>query len=1410
MSYTKTDQLVPWGPGKIHPPVASTHDDPTTLSPSDGDRHIVGTGSDVWAGQDGKVATYNDTTLAWEFTTLNTGDMVFDVNQSLNLTYDGSSPTAASGGGSGADGISITGANISGDNLILTRSGGEPDINAGDVRGPAGPTGDAGANGSDGASGPSGIDGKTIWNGDRAPFDEGSGSPDGSDGDFWIRTDTSDIYGPRDSGAWGSATSLIGDSGSTGPAGAAGADGATILNGTDDPTSTDPGSEGDFYIKTDTNEIYGPKTVSGWGSPTSLVGPSGGGGTAITQLNTSVEVVDTGSDGEIIMKTEGSDRWKVTQGGHILPQSNDSYDIGSAEYKVRDLYVSDSSLWVGDQHKVQISDGKMKFRKRKVTAIPPVFVTWNTAIPGDDQYVDEAAILAGLIALLNAAPYNATPPYDGSTTWADISLDHLTIFANLPRSNVDGDADGGLGRTNQGPNDIFRVDQVGDWDEDFEAGAGGETGPQGPAGSDGSAGVAGDTGPAGAAGADGATILNGTDDPTSTDPGSEGDFYIKTDTNEIYGPKTVSGWGSPTSLVGPSGGGGTAITQLNTSVEVVDTGSDGEIIMKTEGSDRWKVTQGGHILPQSNDSYDIGSAEYKVRDLYVSDSSLWVGDNHKITIDTSGKMKFRKRKTNSVPAAVIAAGGNSGNALAHSGKGALSDMKLKHWKAYMQTLAGQGGAQINDIFRQDTEDYEEDISVGSELSFGIPVENYGEIGGGDDKAAFIAAFNSGDKIELVAGKTYNLAGWSEYSTVQSLRLNGNGATISVSEHFIRALHSVEITNCKFVGDDTLAKTVVRNLLSDTSSDSDLMLDFINNTCNYINPVYIERPFERVRIERNIIKNNKGVSIRLGTNNRSSQDLWKNMYIQDNIIDGVSAALGHTSDIGILVYGQQAHIKNNIIKNIDGLSVATECHGIYTKCRMAIISGNIIENIVSEATTTGITIKGVPRDLHTDFVADMLANSGIPVSVDGYSTLVLNNNIEDSGKMSALRVLCDDCLVANNVVNDPWIGLYLHTGGHNQSRVKFSNNIVRGTGRDGAFGAKFSLSGEFIDLVGNDFFDFGGSGGGGLSLTTGPALANPQEPVDAKFVTIRGNKFHNCYMGSNIGPRDVVNLSVIDNHIYGTSDYIFYFGVNSLAPQAVDYVYIAATIAGGGPVPSLSTDTGSGVPGVTAVANAGANQAVAIGALVSLDGSGSSDLGGGSLVYSWTLTSPEGSSASLSDPAVESPTFTPDVEGEYVLALSVRGAKTAKFRDVEFRGNRHHGTLGVAAVNWGAGNTPINYTIEQELSLQTTDHSDVFPFGTRMLINEVLYIETDIIAKSENSTNRACYKKRAVLYAEDNGGGGVSISIDLNEDIGTPFETDEALDHTIYSSGNQPIIRIKGLNEVMDWNVKFKATSIGSG
>jgi hypothetical protein len=96
-------------------------------------------------------------------------------------------------------------------------------------------------------------------------------------------------------------------------------------------------------------------------------------------------------------------------------------------------------------------------------------------------------------------------------------------------------------------------------------------GPQGPPGADGAdSTVQGPQGPQGIqgiqgpAGADGKTVLNGTTVP-GAGIGTDGDFYIRTDTDEIYGPKTAGAWGSPTSLVGPegpAGGGGLTVPQL--------------------------------------------------------------------------------------------------------------------------------------------------------------------------------------------------------------------------------------------------------------------------------------------------------------------------------------------------------------------------------------------------------------------------------------------------------------------------------------------------------------------------------------------------------------------------------------------------------------------------------------------------------------------------------------------------------------------------------------------------------------------------------------------------------------------------------------------------------------------------------
>ena len=97
-----------------------------------------------------------------------------------------------------------------------------------------------------------------------------------------------------------------------------------------------------------------------------------------------------------------------------------------------------------------------------------------------------------------------------------------------------------------------------------------------------------------------------------------------------------------------------------------------------------------------------------------------------------------------------------------------------------------------------------------------------------------------------------------------------------------------------------------------------------------------------------------------------------------------------------------------------------------------------------------------------------------------------------------------------------------------------------------------------------------------------------------------------------------------------------------------------------------SDTGSGSgedQNSSPVANAGSDQDVTTGDIVSLDGSQSSDADNDTLTYSWTnLSLPTNSSAELSDTNAVTPTFTADVEGVYSFELTVSDSKLTSTPD----------------------------------------------------------------------------------------------------------------------------------------------------
>ena len=71
------------------------------------------------------------------------------------------------------------------------------------------------------------------------------------------------------------------------------------------------------FLTTDGNGTLSWATIS-----------SSGSSDKIEEGNSSIEVIDTGSNGNLIFNTENTNRWKINESGNLLPEAEGTYDIG--------------------------------------------------------------------------------------------------------------------------------------------------------------------------------------------------------------------------------------------------------------------------------------------------------------------------------------------------------------------------------------------------------------------------------------------------------------------------------------------------------------------------------------------------------------------------------------------------------------------------------------------------------------------------------------------------------------------------------------------------------------------------------------------------------------------------------------------------------------------------------------------------------------------------------------------------------------------------------------------------------------------------------------------------------------------------------------------------------------------------
>jgi hypothetical protein len=162
-----------------------------------------------------------------------------------------------------------------------------------------------GDTGATGGTGSPGTDGKTILSGTTAP-----GSGLGTNGDFYLNTTTADLHGPKASGSWPAPVSLKGPQGNAGK---------TILSGSSAPSSG-TGTDGDFYLNTAASTLYGPKASGAWPAGVTLIGPAGANGTNGIDGRTILSVTTApssglGANGDFYLNTASSVLYGPKAGG---------------------------------------------------------------------------------------------------------------------------------------------------------------------------------------------------------------------------------------------------------------------------------------------------------------------------------------------------------------------------------------------------------------------------------------------------------------------------------------------------------------------------------------------------------------------------------------------------------------------------------------------------------------------------------------------------------------------------------------------------------------------------------------------------------------------------------------------------------------------------------------------------------------------------------------------------------------------------------------------------------------------------------------------------------------------------------------------------------------------------------------
>ena len=135
----------------------------------------------------------------------------------------------------------------------------------------------------------------------------------------------------------------------------------------------------------------------------------------------------------------------------------------------------------------------------------------------------------------------------------------------------------------------------------------------------------------------------------------------------------------------------------------------------------------GDVLPSLTGTFDLGSVDRRWKDVFITENSFWIGDRHKMSISSTGRMRFRKRKKNTLPKKIrnMAQFANAGTtADAHAKTVSIrgqtftdiNNMTMTDVVTYVrENVTGMEKAAVSDIYEDDDEDYEDDNDLEGDM-----------------------------------------------------------------------------------------------------------------------------------------------------------------------------------------------------------------------------------------------------------------------------------------------------------------------------------------------------------------------------------------------------------------------------------------------------------------------------------------------------------------------------------------------------------------------------------------------------------------------------------------------------------------------------------------------------------------------